>query len=108
MAQSKPRIKLQKTASKGEIVTIKTLINHKMESGSRKDKDGKLIPRMVIHTFSCHFNDNPIFECDIGPGISANPYLEFNVKVEESGTFRFVWEDDEGSVYTAERKIEVA
>lgn len=108
MAASKPRIKVPKTASKGEVITIKTLISHEMESGQRKDKDGAVIPRQIINKFTCEFNGQVVFSCDLDPAISANPYLEFTVKVMESGTFKFVWLDDDGSVYTAEQAIEVS
>jgi len=104
---SKPRIKVPKTASAGEVITIKTLISHEMESGQRKDKDGNPIPRQIINKFSCAFEGQTVFECDLDPAISANPYFEFNAKVPASGTFKFTWVDDDGSVYEAEAPIEV-
>ncbi len=107
MATPKPRVKVPKTASAGEVITIKTLISHSMESGQRKGKDGKLIPREIINKFSCEFNGKPVFACDIQPAISANPYFEFSAKVMESGTFKFTWEDDTGAVYSHEASIQV-
>ena len=107
MAAPKPRVKVPKSASAGEIITIKTLISHEMESGQRKDKDGNVIPRKIINKFTCEFNGTKVFECDIDPAISANPYFEFTAKVPESGTFKFSWVDDDGSVYAHEEKIEV-
>ena len=107
MANPKPRVKVPKSASAGEVITIKTLISHKMESGQRKDKQGKVIPRQIINKFTCEFNGVKVFECDLDPAISANPFFEFNAKVNESGTFKFTWVDDDGSTYTAEKQIEV-
>jgi sulfur-oxidizing protein SoxZ len=107
MATPKPRVKLPKTASKGEVVTIKTLISHDMESGQRKDSGGKIIPRQIINKFTCEFNGKTVFTCDLDPAVSANPYLEFTSKVPESGTFKFTWVDDDGSVYTDEQQIKV-
>jgi sulfur-oxidizing protein SoxZ len=107
MATSKPRVKVPKTASAGEVITIKTLISHEMESGQRKDKQGNPIPRKIINKFSCEFNGTPVFSCDIDPAISANPYFEFNAKVPQSGTFKFAWADDDGSIYAHEEAIEV-
>ena len=107
MATAKPRVKLPKSASAGEVITIKTLISHKMESGQRKDKDGNVIPRQIINKFTCEFNGQTVFTCDIDPAISANPYFEFTAKVPESGTFKFTWVDDDGSVYTDEQAIEI-
>lgn len=104
---AKPRVKVPKTASAGEVIVIKTLISHEMESGQRKDKDGNPIPRKIINKFSCEFNGQPVFSCDLDPAISANPYFEFSAKVPESGTFKFTWVDDDGSVYTDEQTIKV-
>ncbi|MCC2110792.1 MAG: thiosulfate oxidation carrier complex protein SoxZ [Hyphomicrobiales bacterium] len=107
MADPKPRVKVPKTASKGDVITIKTLISHKMETGLRKGKDGKPIPRQIINTFTCEFNGQPVFSTKLEPAVSANPYLEFSVKVEESGTFKFTWIDDDGSSYSTEQAITV-
>lgn len=107
MSAPKPRVKVPKSASAGEVITIKTLISHEMESGQRKDKDGKAIPRQIINKFTCEFNGKPVFACDLEPAISANPYFEFTAKVNESGTFKFTWTDDDGSVYDTEQTIEV-
>ena len=104
----KPRIKIPKEAKKGEIIEIKTLMPHVMESGQRKDKDGKAIPRKIINKFTCDFNGKPVFSADLDPAIAANPYMQFSAKVEESGTFRFSWTDDDGTVVTAEEKITVS
>lgn len=103
-----PKIRVPKTAKKGEIVEIKTLMPHIMESGQRKDKEGKVIPRKIINKFVAEFNGKPVFTADLDPAIAANPYLQFNAKVDASGTFKFSWTDDDGTVTTAEQKIEVA
>ncbi|WP_150523419.1 thiosulfate oxidation carrier complex protein SoxZ [Roseibium sediminis] len=108
MAAPKPRVKVPKKASKGEVITIKTLISHPMESGQRKDKEGNLIPRQIINKFTCEFNGQTVFSCDMDPAVSANPYMEFSAKVEESGTFKFTWVDDDGSVYETENEIAVS
>lgn len=108
MAASKPRIKAPKTAKAGETIVIKTLINHEMESGQRKDKDGKAIQRKIINKFSCSFEGQEIFSCDIDPAVSANPYFEFNAKLPKSGTLKFAWVDDDGTIFSEEQRIEVA
>jgi sulfur-oxidizing protein SoxZ len=104
----KPRLKLPKEAKKGEIIEIKTLMPHVMQTGLLKDKDGKTIPRKIINKFTAEFNGKPVFSATIEPAVAANPYLQFTAKVEESGTFKFSWTDDDGSVITAEEKITVA
>lgn len=104
----KPRIKMPKDAKKGEIIQIKTLVAHIMESGQRRDKDGKIIPRKIINTFTCAFNGKLVFACELDSAVASNPYLQFAARVEESGTFRLAWTDDDGTTITAEEKITVA
>jgi sulfur-oxidizing protein SoxZ len=106
MAQ-KPRVKVPTRAKKGEIVQIKTLLSHAMETGHRKDGAGNTIPRKIINRFTCEFNGKPVFSCDIEPAFAANPYIEFAAKVNETGKFTFSWTDDDGTVITAEEKITV-
>lgn len=101
----KPRIKLPKEAKKGEIIQIKTLISHIMESGQRKDAQGKTVPRKIINKFTCDFNGARVFTVDLDPAVSANPYIQFNARIEDAGTFKFAWTDDDGTVITAEEKI---
>ncbi len=102
----KPRVKVPSSAKKGEVIQIKTLAPHKMETGRRKKK-GKLIPRMIINKFVCKFNGKVVFSADMHPAISANPYFSFYTKVSESGTFEFSWTDDKGKTVKASRKISV-
>jgi sulfur-oxidizing protein SoxZ len=104
---TQPRIRIPKVAKKGEVIQIRTLVSHAMESGQRRDTGGNIIPRNIIKRFTCTFNGRPVFACDIEPGIAANPYLEFSARVAESGTFRFTWTGDDGSVINATERITV-
>ena len=105
---ARPRVKVPKKASKDEVITIKTLISHKMESGQRKDrKTGEKIPRNIINKFTAKFNGKEVFSVDIEPAVSANPYLQFSVKVPESGEFEFIWVDDDNKTYSTKKKITV-
>lgn len=105
---NKPRVKVPQTAKKGEIIIIKTMVRHVMESGHRTDRaTGKKVPRMIINRFSVTFNGKPVFSAVIEPAVSANPYLQFTAKIEESGIFEFLWVDDDGVEYRARRSISV-
>ncbi|MBC6443420.1 MAG: thiosulfate oxidation carrier complex protein SoxZ [Rhodobacteraceae bacterium] len=104
----KPRVKVPKKASAGAAVTIKTLISHKMESGQRKDDQGKAIPRSIINRFTADFNGQNVIDVALEPAISTNPYFEFEAVVPESGEFTFTWYDDDGDIYSTARKIEVS
>ena len=108
MSSIKPRGKVPKKASVDEIIEIKTLIRHPMHSGRMKDKDGKRIPRQIINSFKVYFNEKEIFKMELEPSISTNPYIAFPFKAKESGTFDFVWTDDNGEKYSMKRKISVS
>ncbi|MFT5798699.1 MAG: sulfur-oxidizing protein SoxZ [Candidatus Azotimanducaceae bacterium] len=103
----KPRVKVPKTAAVGDVITIKTLISHKMESGQRKDDDGNLIPRSIINRFTADFNGQNVIDVVIEPAVSTNPFFQFEAKVPEAGEFQFTWYDDDGSVYETSKKIAI-
>lgn len=106
-SDSKPRVKVPKTAAAGEAVTLKTLISHKMESGQRKDKEGNTIPRSIINRFTCEFNGKSVIDVKMEPGISTNPYFQFAAIVPEAGDFVFTWYDDNGSIYSTEKSVAI-
>lgn len=108
MATPTPRVRVPAKAKKDEMIEIKTLISHDMESGQRKGADGATIPRKIINKFVAEFNGKQVFSADWGPSISANPYQSFFFKATESGEFTFSWKDDDGSTYTSKNKIDVA
>lgn len=105
----KPRIKLdKKEAKKGDLVEVKALVSHVMESGQRKDKDGKVIPRKILNKFTCEVNGKQVFGAEFEPAVSANPYIQFKFKAEESGPVVLTWIDDDGSKIVGEDKITVS
>ncbi|MDO5528173.1 MAG: thiosulfate oxidation carrier complex protein SoxZ [Paracoccus sp. (in: a-proteobacteria)] len=109
MAQNvRPRVRVPATASAGEVINIKTLISHQMESGQRRDSDGNTIPRSIINRFTAEFNGDLVIEMDLEPAISTNPYIEFDATVPESGEFVFTWYDDDGDVYEDKHQVEVS
>jgi sulfur-oxidizing protein SoxZ len=109
MSQPKPRIRLdKKEAKKGDLIEVKTLVSHVMESGQRRDSAGNVVPRKIINKFTVELNGKPVFSADIEPAVSANPYMQFKFRAEESGTLKFTWTDDDGSKIVAEEKITVS
>ena len=103
-----PRVRVPRDAAPGEVVSVRTLISHPMESGQRRGSDGNLIPRSIINRFTCEFNGELVVDVTIEPAVSTNPYFQFDAVVNETGTFAFTWYDDDGSVYTDTADITVA
>jgi sulfur-oxidizing protein SoxZ len=104
---SKPRIRIPDQAKVGEVIEIKTLISHVMETGQRKEADGKPIPRFIINAFSAKFQGKEFFRADVQPGISANPYIAFYMRVPGPGEFEFTWSDDGGTTITEKQQLKV-
>lgn len=108
MTEIRPRIRLPRSASAGDSILVKTLINHDMESGQRRNSAGETIPRQIIHRFTCAFNGRMVIDAALEPAISANPYIEFEALVDQSGDFVFTWYDDNGETYTATETFTVS
>ena len=104
----KPRIKLdKKEAKKGDIVEVKALVAHIMETGQRKDAQGNTILRKIIKKFVCTVAGKQVFAADFEPAVSANPYIQFKFKATESGPVVLTWTDDDGSTIMGEETITV-
>jgi len=94
-------------AKRGEIVEIKTLAQHTMETGFRRTQTGELIPRDIIRTFTCTYNGVEVYRVDLHPAISANPLIAFTTVATESGVLSFQWVGDNGYAVTEIAPIRV-
>lgn len=89
-------IKVPATARRGEVIEIRTLIGHPMETGHRADSDGRKVPRDIIRRFACRYNGETVFSAELFPAVAANPYIAFFTTAVDSGTLAFSWEGDNG------------
>lgn len=92
-------IKVPATARRGEIIEIRTLIGHPMETGHRADGNGRRVPRDIIRRFACRYNGETVFSAEFFPAVAANPYCAFFTLAVDSGTLAFTWEGDNGFVH---------
>ena len=100
-------VNVPKRAKPGEIIEIKTLMSHIMETGYRRTAEGEIVPRDIITSFSCRYNGAEIFRADLFPAIAANPFISFFTVASESGKFDFEWIGDNGFSQTASASISV-
>jgi sulfur-oxidizing protein SoxZ len=100
-------VNVPKTAKRGQVIEIKTLISHIMETGFRHDSVGKAVPRNIITDFVCTYNGEQIFRADLFPAVAANPFITFFTVATESGTIAFKWSGDNGFQETASAKITI-
>jgi sulfur-oxidizing protein SoxZ len=94
-------------AKRGEVIEIKTLISHPMETGYRHDSNGAPIPRDIIHTFVARYNGEEVFRADLHPAIAANPFITFCTIATESGVIELAWIPDHGDTVTQKANITV-
>ena len=94
-------------AKRGEVVEIKTLISHPMETGYRHDTNGQPIPRDIIHTFVARYNGEEVFRADLHPAIAANPFITFFTIATETGVIELTWTPDHGDPVMQKANITV-
>ena len=93
--QKQRKLKYKEIVNEGELVQVKTLAEHEMESGVRRDeKTGVIYPRLIIYKVTARYNGKTIFKANWFSGISPNPYLSFYFRAEKSGLIEVEWEDD--------------
>ena len=100
-------INLPARAKRGEIIEIKVLIAHPMETGYRPGPTGAVIPRDIIKRFVCTYGGAEVFSADLFPAIAANPFIAFSTLATESGEITFSWTDDHSETQTEVRQITV-
>lgn len=101
-------IKVPQRAKRGEVIEIKTLVSHIMETGFRYSTTGTHIPRDIITSLVCRYNGVEIFRTDLYPAFAANPFITFFTTATESGTIEFEWTGDNGFAEKTSAKITVA
>lgn len=90
------RLILPERVAAGDVVRVRLLVQHGMETGYRQDMDGRVVPRNVIRLVRCELEGVEVFRCEPSSGISANPLFEFCVRVRRGGEWVVRWEDTAG------------
>jgi sulfur-oxidizing protein SoxZ len=101
-------ITVPQDAKRGDVVEIRVLIAHPMETGFRVGADGKRVPRDILRRFTCRLDGEVVFAAELYPAVAANPYLAFPLRVERGGTLSFTWEGDGGFAQTETAALNVA
>lgn len=101
------RLAVPDTATQGEVIEIKALIQHPMESGFRRGSRGEVIERNIITAFECQYEGETVFSATFHPAIAANPILTFNLVATQTGTLTFTWTDQHGESWSDQAAITV-
>jgi sulfur-oxidizing protein SoxZ len=90
------RVQVPATAKRGEAFEVRVLVQHPMETGFRRDMNGRAIPLNVLDRVTCRYAGREVFSAELGSGMAANPYISFFVTAEASGPIQVEWSDDRG------------
>ena len=90
----------------GDSTEVKVLMNHEMETGQRKDAQGKTIPAWFIQNVTATYNGKTVLSAQWGPAVSKNPFLAFKFKGGAKGEkVQITWVDNKGDKRTDEAVI---
>lgn len=104
---SRTLVTMPPMAKKGEIIDIRIIVQHDMETGFRHTEQGELIARDIIREFVCTYNGEEVFRADLYPAMGANPMIMFSTVAIESGTLEFNWRGDNDYASSTSGKITV-
>lgn len=103
---SKPRIWISNDSPEvGEVVRVRALIEHRMETGLRPSADGKVIPRNIINEFEARLDGELLFTWRPETAVSQNPYIEFTFVASKANELQMKWVDDEGTIITGSKQL---
>jgi sulfur-oxidizing protein SoxZ len=100
-------VRMPATARRGEVIEIRTLVGHVMETGFRRATAGGLVPRDIVRSLVCTYNGAEVFRAELHPAIAANPLVSFTVVAAESGSLEFRWSGDNGFAASASASLVV-
>jgi len=90
----------------GDSTEVKVLMNHEMETGQRKDAQGKVIPAWFIQNVVVAHNGKPVLNAQWGTAIAKNPFLSFKFKGGAKGDkIEITWVDNRGEKRTDETVV---
>ena len=91
----------------GGVIDVKVLMRHAMETGLRKDSEGKVIPAWYIETVQAKVGDKVVFTALFGPAVSKDPFLNFklNGSAKKGDTIAITWKDNKGESRTDDTTV---
>ena len=90
----------------GDSTEVKVLMNHEMETGQRKDAQGKVIPAWFIQSVTATWNGRTVLAAQWRPAVAKNPFLAFKFKGGAKGEkVQIAWVDNHGDKRTDEATI---
>jgi sulfur-oxidizing protein SoxZ len=91
------RVQVPPSVKRGDVLEVRVIVQHPMETGFRRDMNGREIPLNIVDRLACTYGGREVFRVEPGSGIAANPYFVFPVVATASGELAVEWSDDRGA-----------
>ena len=104
---TRPRIRVPENAKAGDLIEVRTVLTHVMETGLRKGADGQVVPRDLINTMTATYAGKEVFRASLQAGTAANPAISFHMRVPGPGELELTWTDDAGKKIVEKVKLNV-
>lgn len=87
------------------VIDGRVLMAHEMETGTRKDASGKIVPAWFIQQVTCQVNGKTVMSAQWGPAVSKNPFLQFKARGKAGDKVTVTWVDNRGEKRTDEASV---
>ncbi len=101
-------LSLPAQARPGDLVELRVLIAHPMETGLRSDDAGRTVPRHIIRELQIHYAGQEVLRAELSPAITANPYLSVSLRATITAPVVCRWIDDQGREASAQAMLRVS
>ena len=98
-------MKMRATWANG-FTDVRVLMTHPMETGLRKDADGKIVPQHFIQNLTVKVNGKTVIDAQISQAVSRNPVFSFRLKGGAKGDkIEVSWLDNKGETNQIETAV---
>lgn len=108
MATLRAILTVPASARAGDVIEIRALAQHPMETGYRLGAEGQPLPRDLLRRVEARFDGELVLVAELHAAVAANPYLAFHLRVPRSGTLTVSWQGDGGVAHSESARISVA
>lgn len=108
MRSARAVVNMPSQVAPGQVVSVRTMLAHPMETGLRPDGQGRIVPREIVQQFSATFNGQSVLQAQLHPAIAANPFVAFEFVAPGSGVLELRWIGDGGFEHVERVPLQVS
>ncbi len=102
------RIRVPARISRGDLITVHSIVSHPMDTGFFRTREGSPIPAYFIKDVVITYGDQEVARFEWTSGISRDPVITFTLRADREAPLTMVWTDNKGGVYRQSADIAFA